>query len=165
MASRGMVEGRYLRLIATMLAFSISTAQPSCVCTNTCANPALIQNGYCDDGCTDPLTCSVPATNSTVAAYSDCALGSDCSDCGPRCPSPPPLPPLPPQLPPSPHPPPHPPPSPPRSPPPLASPSPQPSPPPSPPSSQKPSGCGNPATRVAHVLVHAQPGANGRGGE
>ena len=61
-------------------------------CLNTCVgNPSYASDGYCDDG-------------GPGSEYADCALSTDCVDCGTRVqpPLPPPLAPRPPQLPPQP---------------------------------------------------------------
>ena len=92
---------------------------PNCVCINACGYQGAdtyrdyTNDGFCDDG--GPM-----GDNGAT-----CQRGTDCDDCGIRCPFPPMVPPLPPPLPPSP--------------PPLPPPSPPPSPPPAPPQPLPPS--------------------------
>ena len=129
---------------------ALTNATSPCICLNTCVGqPTWGSDGFCDDG-------------GDGALYSDCQLGTDCTDCGaPRCPSPslppspppplsppppPSLPPIPPPAPPSP-----PPPSPPARPP--GSPGPQ-LPPPPPPPSPLPSPP-PPSARVAAIVSAA----------
>jgi hypothetical protein len=67
---------------------TIPPAPEGCLCTDTCTGSVwgdyLISDGECDDG-------------GPGAEYIDCDLGTDCTDCGPRC-EPPPPPPPPPQV-------------------------------------------------------------------
>ena len=100
---------RLARILLLVLMVGYADAQ---LCQETCIGaPQYASDGYCDDG-------------GPGAEYSDCAFGTDCTDCGPRMLPPPPSPPPPPSTPrPSP-----PPPSPsPPPPPPPPSPSPSPS--------------------------------------
>ena len=70
-----------------VLLLLVEAGAQSSGCDNTCiGQPDYASDGYCDDG-------------GPGADYSDCDLGTDCADCGPRVmppPAPPPPLPLPP---------------------------------------------------------------------
>ena len=65
-----MVVVRIAALVAVALLFSPAVATAQTLCTNTCE---YAHDGECDDGGANSL-------------YDLCALGTDCSDCGPRTP-------------------------------------------------------------------------------
>eukprot|EP00966_Prymnesium_polylepis_P237772 5499226-Prymnesium_polylepis.1 len=62
---------RFLLLFA--LSQGCEAHNSGCSCTESCD---YATDGECDDG-------------GSGAEYAECALGTDCSDCGSRCPSPP----------------------------------------------------------------------------
>ena len=61
-----------------MLFVLLFMASSSCICENTCYN-AFIKNGECNDGMRPNTSFFIPE------GYQECALGTDCDDCGMRC--------------------------------------------------------------------------------